>query len=377
MKPNYAVYIRDKSGVQINRINDFVNLHMLMTLNDPGSWSMTNVSRQQCPFTAGTGINVIRNGSYLYGGVLTSISDDYDATTGLYSWQAQGKGDLEYLNRRLCYVDPSSSSPNARAYYTDSGYLSTVVRNLIRLNLGPDALTERKEAIIDSMDISAVGPYNVSVSLRFQNLLKTVVALVSGNGYNIRPCWNSNNHKIRYEIFHGRDLTDQIVFTEQLMNITAAEHLVTVPQGNFVLAGGTGELTSRAFKTAQDNISISDWGRIEWYQDSRNQNDLTGYADEVLADKTANTSGYSCTASNMERTPQFGTDYLLGDFVGMKVFGQFVTAEVQQCEINVEDGIETVEPRFGTVAIGKLNNIFRQLADLRADVDELLGTEVA
>ena len=375
MQGNYAIFVRAKDGTLIDRINDFVSLHILMTLNDPGEWTMQSVSRDRCPFQPGTGIIVVRDGLFLYGGVLTEIQDDFDAMRGLHNWTAIGKGDLEYLNRRICYVNPASSSPNAAAHYTASGYLSAIVRDLIRLNLGPDALTARQEPVIADHVQTDAGP-SVSVSLRFQNLLNAVTALVSGNGWNIRPSWNDSTDKVYYEIFQGQDLTDKIVFTEQLSNIMAAEYLASAPQGNFILAGGTGELTARYFQTAQDDTSISEWGRVEYFQDARNQNSLSGYADEVLAGKTADTVGYGCTASTMELAPQFGQDYFLGDFVGMKVFGQYITAEVQQCEINVEGGIETVEPRFGTVAIGKLRNIFRQIRDLRADVNELLGTEV-
>ena len=375
MQADYAIYIRRKDGALTGRIIDYVKLHIIMTLNDPGSWDMTSVSREECPFKPGDGIIVVRNSVCIYGGVMTQFSDDYDLTTGLHSWQAIGKGDLEYLNRRICYVDPATGQTDEYAHYTDSGYLSEVVRDLIRLNLGPDALTARQEAIVEDFQQAAVGP-SVSVSLRFQNLLQTVTALVSANGYNIRANWDDGTNKIYFDVFQGRDLTGSIVFTEQLSNITAAQHLANVPQGNFILAGGTGELTDRSFATAQDDDSISEWGRVEFYQDARNQHTLAGYVDEVLENKTADTLGYGCVAAYGDLVPQFGKDYLLGDIVAMKIYGQFISAEVQQVEINVEGGVETVEPRFGTVAIGKLKSIFRQLLDLRADVDELLGTEV-
>ena len=375
MQGKHAVYIRAKNGTLINRVNDYVSLHMLMTLNDVGDWSMTSVAKEACPFSAGNGIIDVRNGKYLYGGVMTQISDKFDAVTGLHEWQVQGKGDLEYLSRRICYVDPATGRTDQVSHYTSSGYLSSVVQNLIKVNLGQSAMTVRREPIIKDNSQSNLGPYS-SISLRFDNLLKAVVSTVSSKGWNIAPNWDDVNNKIFYEVYQGQDLTNSIVFTEQLNNIIGAEHLVSAPEGNYILAGGTGQMTSRQFDTAQDNSSISEWGRIEFYQDARNQGNLSGYASEILAEKTSDTTGYGCTASNAPLTPQYGVDYRLGDFVGMKVFGQFVTAEVQQVEITVADGIETVEPRFGTVAIGKFRNIFRQLADLRKDVDELLGTEV-
>ena len=133
---------------------------------------------------------------------------------------------------------------------------------------------------------------------------------------------------------------------------------------------------SRQFVATQNAESISQWGRIEFYQDGRNDESIGDTANATLKEKSANTVGYGCTASSDDNAPQFGVDYELGDLAGMKVHGEFVTAEVQQVEISVGNGIETVEPRFGTVAVGKFRNIFRQLADLRKDVNQLLGTEI-
>lgn len=374
MQGQYAVFIRSKDGTLTERLNEFASLDILMTLNDPGSWNIRSTSAEKCPFSAGDGIVVVRNGVFLYGGVMTQLSDDYDAHMRLHTWQAQGKGDLEYLGRRICYIDPETGRTDQATHYTATGSLGTVIHDLIRLNAGSDAMAERVEPIIED-NTQNVGP-TVSVSLRLPNLLKTVTALVSGNGWNIRPNWDEENSKVFYQVFQGRDLTEQIVFSEQFSNLLSSEHLETQPAGNFILAGGTGQGTERSFDTAQSDESISEWGRIEVFQDARNQPDVETYVEEVLADKTADTVGYSCTASDDDLTPQFGTDFVLGDFVGMMVFGQFITAEVQQCEISLSEGVETITPRFGTVAIGKLRSIFQQLADLRGDIDELLGSEV-
>lgn len=375
MKAVYSIYIRDKDGQFIDRLNDFTKLHILLTLNDVGSWSLSSKGLEKCPFAPGEGIVVSRNGKYFYSGVVTEITDNYETFDGMYSWQVSGKNDLEYLNRRICYVDPSTGRTDTVSHYVDTGTLSDVVRRLIMKNIGNQALSYRREPIIEDHLQSQVGG-SASVSLRFQNLLKVVTSLVAGKGFNIRSNWDNKEKKIYYDIFQGRDLENSIVFTDQIRNITAAQYLASVPACNFILAGGTGEMTERQFADAQNDGSISKWGRIEKFQDARNQGEVVSYASEVLAENSANTVGYSCTAADDENSPQYGIDYELGDFVGMKVFGTFVVAEVQQCEIEISDGNETFEPRFGTVAIGKLKNIFTQLADLRKDVNELLGTEI-
>ena len=379
MKANYGVFIRDKDGTLRDRINDFSSLSILDTLNAVGSWNMSSMTAEPCPLKPGMGIIVSRNNVFCYSGIVEQIQDVYDTSKGLYQWQVQGVGDLGYLNRRICYVDPATGRTDQIDHYTDTGKLSEVVERLIAKNIGPDALPDRKETIIESnvnaINEHAYGP-DVSAYLRFQNLLDAVKALCVSNLYNFRPVWDEARSKLYYEVFLGRDLTNAIVFTEQLNNITESERLAVVPEGNFILAGGVGELTERTFATAQNDDSIGNWGRIEVFQDVRNQYDVDSYVEEVLVKKSEGTSGYSVTASDADNAPQYGIDYRIGDYVSMKIEDQYISAQVQQCQIDVSDGVETLSPKFGTVALGRFKSIYSQLDNLRADVNELLGTEI-
>ena len=76
MQGKYAVFIRSKDGTLTGRINEYIRLHIIMTLNDPGGWDMNSLSQQKCPFAPGDGIIVVRNGAFFYGGVVTEIYDD-------------------------------------------------------------------------------------------------------------------------------------------------------------------------------------------------------------------------------------------------------------------------------------------------------------
>lgn len=376
MQREYTIFIREKDGTQGQRLNDYVSLNIVDTLNDLAKWTLKSKAQAECPFSAGQGISVYRDGDYIFGGVATEITDTLDATTGLHDWQVNGSGDLEYLRRRICYVDPQTGNPQGAGHYTDTGKLSDVVETLISLNLGASALADRQEAIIGAYSGASFGE-TVSISLRFQNLLDAVKALCIGNGYNIRPVWDIMAKKIHYEAFQGRDLSQQIIFTEQLNNIISSEYIGTTPEANFILAGGKGELTARQFATAENADSVAEWGRIEAFQDGRNQDSIQPYADQTLNSKSDNTQGYSCTASDDTNAPQYMADYRLGDMVSMKIRGLYIVSEVQQVEINVSDGVERISPKFGVVAVSKFRQFFISLADLRQDVNELLGTEIS
>lgn len=375
MQGKYGVFVRGSDGELIARVNDFVSLSILDTLNDLGSWTIGSTSIEKCPFEPGNGVVIVRNNKYFYSGIVTQIQDTMDARTGLYTWQVQGINDLGYLARRVCYVDPATGQTTVYDHYTDTGILSIVVERLIAKNLGQDAMSERVEPIVEANTGPEVGE-TVSVSLRFQNLLNAVTAVCVSNGYNIRPVWDADNLKIYYEVFASRDLSQGIIFTEQLNNIIESEYIGKSPEGNWILAGGTGEMTERQFSTAQNDDSISEWGRIEVFQDVRNQHDTESYVAEVLSKKSDNMTGYSCTASDADNAPQYGIDYKLGDYVGMKITDQYIIAQVQQVQIDLNNGVEHISPKFGTVAVGKFREIFLRLDDLRQDVNELLGTEI-
>jgi len=379
MKGVYGVFLREQDGHLSDMLIDFSTLHILDTINDLGSWSMESVSKSKCPFVPGMGIVVVRNNAFCYSGVVDQIQDVKDAVTGLYTWQVQGVSDLEYLNRRLCYVDPDTGRTDEYGHYEDTGQLSEVVETLIAKNLGQDALEERREPIIEANENAvghlAYGP-EVSAYLRFQNLLTAVKALCVANLYSIRPVWDNDNMKIYYEVFQGRDLSNGIVFTEQLNNVSQTERIAVSPECNFIIGGGVGEMEEREFATAQDDDSIAEWGRIESYLDVRNEHNIEKHVQDDLKKKAGDRSGYSVTASDADNAPQYGVDYRVGDFVSMKIDDTYVAAQVQQCQIDVSEGSETVSPKFGTVAIGRFKNIYSQLDSLRQDVNELLGTEI-
>ena len=375
MQAAYGVFVRDKDGTLNQRVNDFIELHILDTMNDVGQWEMHSISADPCPFKKGNGIVIVRNNVYFYSGIVTQISDTMNARTSLHDWTVRGTNDLGLLSRRICYVDPETGSTTTTDHYRDTGILSDVIERLISKNIGVDALPERKEAIIEAYQGEPVGD-TVSVELRFQNLLKAVIAVCTANICNIRPVWDEQNRKLYFQVFESRDLSQAIIFTEQLNNIVESEYIGRAPEGNWILAGGTGEMTERQFATAENVESINNWGRIEYFQDARNQHDIEENAEEVLQRKSDNVTGYSCVASDADNAPQYRIDYRLGDYVGMKIGEEYIIAQVQQVEINVSDGGEQISPKCGTVAIGQFREIFVQLDNLRQDVNELLGTEI-
>jgi len=374
MFSEFNFYIRDVSGKIINRLINVESADIIERLNDPGSWTLKSRTKEQCPFTEGNGIIVTKNGEAYYSGVFTELREEYDAYSRLYTWTAKGAGDLDYLTRRVCYPDPATGSTTTDAYYEDSGSLGEVVARIIDKNLGVDAMLVRKEPLIAQTVVVDAGT-SVSVALRFETILTAITPLLDSQGYNIRAEWDEDTKKIVYKILSGADNTSVMVFSTAYNSILSTEYDVKVPEGNYVIMGGKGEDTDRPFAYASDDTSISNWGRIEYYQDARSveETDLQTEANTTLIGLSEENVGFSAVLNSADYQAQYKKSWNIGDYVAVFVHGKKFIQRVMQVETNLAYGEETITPTVGTIRQGQLMTIFDRLKRLRADVTQLQG----
>ena len=262
MYSDYAIYIRRKDGVFTDRLLNITSLTINEVLNDVGSWTIKSTTSVRCPFTVGDGIVIYKNGEYYYSGLMKRITESYDSILSVYEWTVQGVSDLEYLNRRVCYPDPTTGETTETAYYTDSGFLAEVVSRLIDKNFGPQALTSRQEPLFSSVIYSNKGQ-NCSVKLRFQTVLKAVQQQLDIQKFSISPFWDADAKKLSFVLRESNDLSHLLLFSTELNSVDTLSYLASSPTGNFIISGGQGEQTERAFAFATNQESIDQWGRIE------------------------------------------------------------------------------------------------------------------
>lgn len=375
MYSDYAIYIRDKEGNFRDRLVNIESLDIIESLNDPGTWTIKSTTPERCPFTAGDGIVVYKNGKYYYSGVLKKISENYDGYDAQYKWTASGASDLEFLKRRIVYVDPETGSTTENAYYTATGTLGNVIKDLIDRNLGPLAMEPRREPFV--AEIPVIAPMGeVSVSLRFPILLTAIVPLLEAYQCSILPEWNADTKKLTFRIRKSNDLSQLLLFSTELNSVITIDYLANAPVGNFIMSAGQGELTERSFAYAESEDSMDEWGRIEYYHDVRSTTpeELQSDADTTLEKNAAENVGYSANLNTDASSLQYRTDWNLGDFVGVVVHGTTLVRRVLQVETKLTYERETVTPTIGTVDRGVLVGIFKQLEQLRSDVDHLEWT---
>lgn len=372
MFSDYAIYIRNKEGKFYDRLVNVKSVDIIERLNDPGTWTIKSTTPERCPFSAGDGIVVYKNGQYYYSGVLKKVSESYSGYDHQYTWTAQGAGDLEFLNRRICYVDPETGATDVNDYYEDTDYYGAVIKHLIDRNIGPDAMKDRREPFITETPLV---PFEdvISVSLRFPILLTALVPLLDSKNCTLLPCWDADTRKLTYLLRKSNDLSDLLLFSTELNSVISIDYLANAPKGNYIISAGQGELTERSFAYAQNDESIDEWGRVEYFHDMRSTKpeNLQTDADTTLESNSAENVGYSATLNTDSAFLQYRVDWNMGDFVGIIVHGQTIIRRVLQVETRLTYERETVIPTIGTVERGKLVSIFDQLQQLREDFDHL------
>lgn len=372
MFSDYAIYIRDREGNFRDRLVFIESLDIIESLNDPGSWTIKSTTPERCPFMAGDGIVVYKNGQYYYSGVLKKITEQYSGYDKQYKWTVQGASDLEFLNRRVCYVDPEEGSTTEDAYYTDSGMFGLVIKNLIDRNLGPSAMKVRREPFVAETPL-VFFQEEISVSLRFQILLTALVPLLNSVNTAILPEWDADQKKLTFRLRKSNDLSQMLLFSTELNSVMSVDYLASTPKGNYIISAGKGELTDRSFAYAEDADSQAEWGRIEYYHDMRSTEpeDLQTDADTTLESSAAENVGYSAELNTDASSLQYRTDWNIGDFIGIVVHNQTIIRRVLQVETKLTYEKETVVPTIGTVERGQLVGIFEKLNQLREDFDHL------
>lgn len=372
MYADYAIYIRGKDGAFHDRLLDVVSVRIIEKLNDIGSWTIKSKTTERCPFEIGDGIVIYKDGEYYYSGPVGKISEKYDGMDGIYEWTVQGVSDLDYLNHRICYPNPETGDTSETAYYTDSGYLAQVIERLISKNMGAQAMESRKEPLFHSVIAENQGEL-CSVKLRFQTLLKAIQQQADIQKFSVSPLWDADADKLSFVLRKSNDLSNLILFSTELNSVDSYSFLAEAPKGNYVISGGQGELTARAFAYAEDTESEEQWGRVEYFHDVRavEETNLQDDADVTLQKLAEQNVGFSAEMNPDGAFLRYRTDWNIGDFVGVVVHNTTYIRRIMQVETSLTHEMDTVTPTVGTVEKGQLGKILDDINRLRSDMDYL------
>ena len=380
----YEVYLRDRTtGKRTTLINDIVSLIVTFRFNEPAKWIIAGSGLEECPVADSSDIAVFRNGAILFCGYTETKKTKYDAKSGIYDWELTGKSELGKLAYRLTFPNPSVSPPDPNGTYSASGYLSTVMLNLIKLNASPSAFVYRRMPNLVIPEQTPVGD-TVSIETKLENLLKYVQDNLKSSDIQISESWDMATGKWTVKIGNPQDVSSKVIFSVDNGTIASWERTVSAPKSNWITVTGCKDANDELmYIRVYDQPSIDKWGRIETTVPrsdiKRNEETSESWASvearlenaayEELEKATA-TFGYKLTVASVSRN-QFPDDYDIGSIVAVRIGTDDFTAKVEEVKITYAKGVETIVPSVGTMQKGELQSVFTELGSLKEQVKVL------
>lgn len=379
----YDVYLRNANGKRTTLVNGIVFINALMRFNEPTKWSISGTGLEECPIEDSSDIAIFRNGIVLFCGYTESKKTKYNANSKIYDWEVSGKSDLGKIGYRLLYTQPNAQPPNPNKTYSDSGYLSTVMLDLLRKNAGELARENRQ---FTNLVIPVQTPYGdeITIECKLENLLNYVQNQLKASEIQIKESWNMSTGKWTIRIEEPEDVSDKVIFSVDNGSISAWERTVSAPKSNYIMVTGCKDENDQLiYVRVEDLDSVAKWGRIETVvarsDIKRNEEAseswesvtarLHNAANEELEKATAKT-GYKLTTSEVSRNA-FLEDYDIGSIVSVRIGSDNFTSKVEEVKITYAKGIETIIPSVGTMQKGELQSVFAELGKLKEQVKVL------
>jgi hypothetical protein len=269
-----------------------------------------------------------------------------------------------------------------RAYDTQTGTASTVIRGYVDRNAGASALAVRQVAGLTLAADPVIGS-SVTGNARFDllvardgNGLLQQLARQSSPEIGFRVVQVGTN--LQLQLYAPANKTGSVKFSDALGNIAEYTYVVEAPTqgGNYAIVGGGGEGTARVFVEASDATSITSFGRVEAFVDRRDTSDTTLLAQSAAEHLAANKDATGFNAVLTESlTLRYGTDFVLGDKVTVAVEGVTFTEIVREVAITVssEEG-ETIVAAVGSPSGGQIITALEQFAASAKNATQRLNT---
>ncbi len=208
---------------------------------------------------------------------------------------------------------------------------------------------------------------------RWQNLLEFCGALAGVGKVGFRVV------DLVFEVFQPSP-RPRVTFTPTLANVESWEVKVRSAGANYVYIGagsisgsGSGEGTDRIIYEGQVDNSVSQWGRIETFDDHGDINsaaDLTQALSGTLSKLTNEIP--TVTVTTIDRLgSHWGYDYDLGDTVTVDLDGLTLTQPVVEVTAELSAEGEKIKPTIGPPSPIPAFQMFQQLATLRRRVRDL------
>jgi hypothetical protein len=249
-----------------------------------------------------------------------------------------GRDGLYFLGGRLAVPVPSGPPYTSSAYDTRTGPAETIMKQYVSYNAGPNATTPRRFTWLSIATDSARGT-TLTAKTRFENLMDILTGIANVANLGFQTVADI------FDVYVPSDKRASVRFSPDLGNLSSLEYTLDIATANYFICGGGGDLTSRTFYEEGDSDSIMLCGRLEEFADRRDTTDTSLMHAEILSRFETSLHKVQMHVEPIELpTMRFNTDFYLGDTVDVDVDGVWVSSQVQEAGLVVNQ--EGVKSRF-------------------------------
>jgi hypothetical protein len=266
------------------------------------------------------------------------------------------------LASRFVYPTPSTSPPWADAHDVRTGLASTVAVEYLDANLGVTALHERQYP--GAVLLDGLGGASGSWSARLQRLDEWIIRVCRDGGITCRPSIGFDG-ALRIYCGPVRDRSTRIVLTDE-GDLTQITTVVAPAAATYVVAGGQGELTARAFAEAGGGWGVA---RREMFVDQTGiptENELAQSAAAGLVAAGSRTAVAAVVADAAAQQLTFGRDYEVGDVLATQVGDVRYSGIVNSVAITIGPDRQVIRPVFDEVTTNPLTRLISAVGDLES-----------
>lgn len=322
-----TVYLTDRDLRPVGDPIPWTEVDAVARFNEPGHCSVN------CPARADVMAQLAdpgRRAVLIHAGAVF-MAGPVERPHGDYQWSAGGgeaaepgavtlhfTDDLALVAGRFTYPTPTAvaTAQTATARYTQTAAAGTVIRDLVRLNAGPDALVLRRVPGLVMGAGAGLGS-TVTWSTRFQPLGDEIREIaIAGGGLGFRTVPSLVAREVVFEVYATQDLSGSVRFTRGLGNLRSVVYGSEIPRITAAIVGGQDAGEDRQIVERVDATAASSWWRIETFIDRRDTDDTTEHeqaGDEALAEGGEATRLATVTVDTPAQ--RYGEHYQLGDRV--------------------------------------------------------------
>lgn len=344
----YDVHIRDSDYYRVDRLTDWLSLTLVLRFNGVGTGALTvsanSLSAQY--LVPGYGLIVRRDGVTVFSGRFESeISrTSLTITVGIVD-------DMALLETPARPTPSQNTGPFPDDYDVRTGVASTIMRQLVDVNIGPSAPSGWKvDALALATDPVAGSTVTARANLnQLITLLRelAVSPLAGGLGFKIVQS-DSTAGQIDFTVYEPTDRSDDVKFGVDLGTALEYQDVWTAPSANyFYVMLGDDFGADRTILEGGDTDSITEVGRkIARVEDMRGTTDVSE-GNQRLAELIAGAVSSRRKTITPLAVPslEYGDDWDLGDLVTVVVDGDEFVDLIREVQIELTtDGGAIVTP---------------------------------